>query len=255
MGGSGAGGAGVGGAGGAGTGGRGVGGAGAGGSGAGGAGTGGSGAGGAGTGGSGAGGATVVGADAAADTPTTRPDAAKDAERDTAPPPCLPQELLADPGFDIVGATAWTSAGSTIIYTADGSPLASTPEIAAQSPPRLAWLGGLNRADDTIAQNLTIPARATSLTLSFYYAIFTAESPGGKEYDNLDVQLVLSDQTLTLAHLSDNDATDSWTPLTVTLPDGLGGRLATLQFHATTDASYVTSFYIDTTSLQAMVCP
>ena len=43
--------------------------------------------------------------------------------------------------------------------------------IKGQTPPFLAWLGGYSNAQDDLSQVVTVPAGATSITLSFYYAI------------------------------------------------------------------------------------
>jgi len=136
---------------------------------------------------------------------------------------------------------------------ADGSG-GDTPEIAAQSPPNLAWFSGYNRADDVLSQLVVLPADAASMTVSFYYAIFTREVSAA-ENDVMDVQLIAGTQTIPLAHFSDNNPVGTWTRFSAPLPTSLAGQTATLQFHDTTNASLITSFYVDTVSVQAVACP
>ena len=163
------------------------------------------------------------------------------------------RELLVNPGFD-AGEAGWTNPGIRIVYFANGSNANNTPEIAAQSAPNLAWLGGLNREDDILTQSFLVPANAASVMLSFYYAIWSEES-GGDESDVMDVQVLAGNQTILQIHFSDNDAVSSWNHVTAPLPANVAGQTLTLQFHAVTDGSLITSFYVDTVSLQAVACP
>ena len=161
-------------------------------------------------------------------------------------------QLLDNPSFDD-GDTVWTSQSSAltpIINLDDG-----TFDVAAQSPGYFAWLGGYNNADDVLSQTLTVPAAASSLTLSFYYQIITSESTSGSEFDTMDVTLVAPGQTYQLGHFSDNSAVGSWTRFSTVVPATLAGQTVTLRFEAVTDISFVTSFYVDTVSMQAVACP
>jgi hypothetical protein len=166
------------------------------------------------------------------------------------------RELLTNRAFE-GGETGWmvsVAGGFPLVYAADGSGDDNTPEIAAQSSRNLAWFAGYNRADDILSQSVVLPANAGAMSISFYYAIFTREvSP--TENDVMDVQLIAGTQTISLAHLTDNDPVDTWTSFTAPLPTGLAGSTVTLQFHVTTNPSLLTSFYVDTVSVQAVVCP
>ncbi len=220
------------GAGGSGTGGMGVGGRGVGGMGTGGMGTGGMGTGGMGTGGMGTGGV------------------------------CLPvtHQLLINPAFDLdtgslnPGETGWTNPGVAIVYLANGVRASGRPDVAAQSSPNLAWFGGLNNEDDQLSQSVSIPAGATSLSFSFFYAVVTAENNAIPEADVFDASLLAGTQVISLAHLSENNATNTWTPVTVPIPATLAGQTVTVRLHGVNDAARITSFYIDTLAFQAIVC-
>jgi hypothetical protein len=169
------------------------------------------------------------------------------------------RELLANPGFE-AGVTGWTSSvagGFPIIYFANAAGVGGSgnPEIAAQSAPNLAWLGGYNRANDVLTQVVAVPANAASAMLSFYYAIFTDETSGA-ENDVMDVQLMAGNQPILQIHLSDNDAVATWTHVAAPLPSNVAGQTLTLQFHAVTNGgTLITSFYVDTVSLQVVACP
>jgi hypothetical protein len=155
------------------------------------------------------------------------------------------------------GETGWTTSvagGFRTVYAANGSGANNTPEIAAQSPANLAWLAGYNRADDILSQGILLPADAASMTLTFFYAIFTREVSAA-ENDVMDVQLLTGTQTVSLGHFSDNNPVGTWTRFSAPLPTSLAGQTVTLQFHDTTNATLLTSFYVDTVSVQAVVCP
>jgi hypothetical protein len=166
------------------------------------------------------------------------------------------RDLITNGAFE-QGETGWTvfvAGGFPIVYAANGNGESGTPDIAAQSPPNLTWIGGYNRGDDSITQNIALPASATSMTLVFYYAIVTRET-GTTENDVMDVQIMAGAQTVSLAHFSNLDPVGTWTRFSMALPSSLAGQNVTLQFHGTTNANAISSFYVDTVSLQVVACP
>ena len=166
------------------------------------------------------------------------------------------RQLLVNPGFES-GETAWmvsVAGGFPLVYLANGSGADNTPQLAAQSPPNLAWFGGYQRADDIVTQTVLLPAGATSMTISFDYAIFTNETTA-VENDVMDVQLTAGTQTIALAHFSDNSPPGAWMHFSAPLPNSLAGQTVTLRFEDTTNATLLTSFYIDSVALQAVACP
>jgi hypothetical protein len=162
-------------------------------------------------------------------------------------------ELLRNPSFDD-GDTVWTSQSlasiTPIINLDDG-----TFDVAAQSAPYFAWLGGYNNASDVLSQTVTVPASTSSLMLSFYFAVVTSETTAASEFDTMNVALVTAQQTYQLAHFSNLSANSNWTRFTTVVPSTLAGQTVTLRFKAATDPSFVTSFYVDTVSIQAVACP
>ena len=170
------------------------------------------------------------------------------------------RELLVNPAFDLASEreTGWTNPGMPIVYAAPapGGGVTGHPDVAAQSLPNLAWFGGLDNADDRLSQSIAIPAGATQLTFSFFYAVVTGKT-GTAEADTFDVSLLAGTQVISLAHLSNLNATDTWTPVSVPLPATLAGQTVTLQLRGVTNANVnrTTSFYIDTLSFSAVACP
>ena len=169
------------------------------------------------------------------------------------------RELLVNPAFDLgVNEAGWTNPGIQIVYAAPapGGGVTGHPDVAAQSLPNLAWFGGLDSADDRLSQSIAIPAGATKLTFSFFYAVVTGKT-GGTEADTFDASLLAGAQVISLAHISNLNATDTWTPVSVPLPATLAGQTVTLQLRGVTNTNVTrtTSFYIDTLSFNVMACP
>lgn len=169
------------------------------------------------------------------------------------------QELLVNPAFDLAPLeTGWTNPGIPIVYQAlaPGGGETDHPDVAAQSQPNLAWFGGTDSADDRLTQSIAIPAGATQLAFHLNYVVITAKT-GTTEVDTFDATLLAGTQVVSLAHLSNLDATGTWTLVSVPVPAALAGQTVTLQLHGVTNsnATRTTAFYIDTLSLQATPAP
>ncbi|HET6149854.1 MAG TPA: hypothetical protein VFH68_20105 [Polyangia bacterium] len=167
------------------------------------------------------------------------------------------RQLLLNPGFED-GTTGWTTSvagGFPLIYVATGNGGTNMPAIAAQSPRNVAWFGGYANADDVASQSVVIPADATSISVSFYYAVFTGKT-GTAENDVMNVTVTSGAQTTTLAHFSNANPVTTWTRFSATLPPTLAGQTVRLQFRDLTNGNNaLTSFYIDTVALQVVACP
>jgi hypothetical protein len=159
------------------------------------------------------------------------------------------RELLVNPAFDLGPDSGWMTNGM-IIYKDD-----PTLDTASDTPPYLAWLGGYNRADDDLWQTVTLPVSTVSLTLSFSYQVFTNEAPGDAAFDFMSVELRGANNVVQVGQLSNQTVTNGWTHFVAAVPTVLAGQTVELHFHATTDATRFTSFYVDTVSLQAVGCP
>jgi hypothetical protein len=111
-----------------------------------------------------------------------------------------------------------------------------------------AYLGGVNDADDRLAQQVALPADAISITLTAWWAIATEEA--GVGFDGMTLSLLKPDQTLLadLLRVDSSAAVNVWAQAELDLLD-YRGQTVILQFHATTDASNLTDFYVDDVSL------
>jgi len=166
--------------------------------------------------------------------------------------PCM-IELLTSGGFDGDNAR-WTSvtSGRPLIWDQNQT----TPPFpsfvpAPQSPPRLAWLGyDVVSAQPVIRQSVTVPADALQVTISGVYRIETDET--GCKCDFAWVEF----DGKQLIEWSAENANSDWAPFG-TFVDGAGvaGRTVALQLHAMMDDGVNTSFYFDSVSVTANVCP
>jgi hypothetical protein len=149
-------------------------------------------------------------------------------------------EVLANGGYES-GTAPWvqTSSGGYAI-------IANTrPRTGTMS----AFLAGYNRASDAIYQQVTIPANATSATLSYYWNMATQET-GTVKYDYMYARVQNSSgaNLATLETRSNADVQNVWTKSTFNLL-AYKGQTVRVYFQGTTDSLYTTSFFVDDVSL------
>ena len=163
--------------------------------------------------------------------------------------------LLQNAGFES-GATIWTTttnAGQVIRQQGAGLPW------PAQTGTWAAIIGGADDAVQTMTQQVTVPASATALRLSYYGCYVTEEITSITEYDTLDIQLQTTGGTTleTLVHLSNLDAggTCSWTSAQVNATSTYAGQTIQLDFDGSTDFSNISTFGFDTLVLEALALP
>ncbi len=171
-----------------------------------------------------------------------------------APGPCTvtTTNLLINASFDgtPVG-TGWVQAPIDPLYpiiTADGT--------LVQSAPNKAWMAGLARANanDTLYQDITVPAGATALALTGYYEIRTQELVG--VFDRAKIELVQTGGALIQqAFAKDNThATTAWTALQFTFATPHAGETIRLRLSTTSDPTDSTSVFFDSLALTATIC-
>ena len=161
----------------------------------------------------------------------------------TPPPPPPPGNLVLNPGFES-GTTSWT-ASSGIACTNS-----SCSGETAHAGTGFAWLDGYGSTHtDTLSQAITIPASATSATLSFYIHIDTKETSKTAAYDKLTVTAT-SGSTSTLATYSNLNAASGYVLKTFSLTPYIG-KTVTLKFTGVEDSSLATSFVLDDVSVTA----
>lgn len=156
------------------------------------------------------------------------------------PTPVPGAELLLNRGFES-GAVNWTATAGVITNSTG-----QTPRTGAW----YAWLNGYGVTHtDSLFQEITIPASANAVTLSFWLKINSAETTTTTVFDRLQVQVRNSSNTVltTLATYSNLNETTGYTLKTFDLT-AFRGQTIRIYFLGTEDSSLQTSFVIDDTS-------
>jgi subtilisin family serine protease len=158
-----------------------------------------------------------------------------------APPPPPPgTELLLNRGFES-GNVTWVATAGVITNSTGQTP---------RSGSWYAWLDGYGTTHtDTLYQQITVPASATTVTLSFWLKITTAETTTTTAFDRLQVQVRNSSNTVltTLATYSNLNKTTGYVSKSFDLTS-FNGQTIRIYFLGTEDSSLQTSFVIDDTS-------
>lgn len=156
------------------------------------------------------------------------------------------RNLISNSGFEN-GDGPWVATENVIVTNS-----------VAHSGARVAWLGGYNHADDSLYQDVEIPADALSVVLQFSYGILTEEAANEVAVDGLFLDVVDADTGHVygrVATLTNQKAADSWQQspdIDIAL---VKGRKIRLRFSATTDATLSTSFFVDDVTLLVTTKP
>lgn len=149
------------------------------------------------------------------------------------------------------GAVSWTQTSGLA-----GVDIITNDPNTAHSGNWYAWLGGYNSGTDTLTQDVTIPADATSASLQFWYRIDTFETSTTAVHDTMTVSLADPSSGATLATLASfsnlDDTTGLWVRSTAYDVTAFQGRTVRLKFSALNDSANITSFLIDDVSLNAL---
>jgi Putative Ig domain len=149
---------------------------------------------------------------------------------------CTAAQLLGNPGFETGSAAPWTSTAGVINPNGAGE--------TAHGGTWYAWLDGYGTTHtDTLSQTVTIPARCTGTTLSFWLHIDTAETTTTTQFDKLTVTA----NGTTLATFSNLNHNTGYAQHTYSL-GSFAGTTVNLKFTGTEDSSLQTSFVIDDTA-------
>ena len=158
-----------------------------------------------------------------------------------APPPPPPgSELLLNRGFES-GNVNWTATAGVITNSTG-----QTPRTGSW----YAWLDGYGTTHtDSLFQDVAVPATATSVTLTFWLKINTAETTTTTAFDTLQVQVRNTSNTVlsTLATYSNLNASSGYVQKTFNLTS-FKGQTIRIYFLGNEDSSLQTSFVIDDTS-------
>ena len=156
-------------------------------------------------------------------------------------------QLITNGGFETGTATPWTLSSGTLCSNSTCS-----GEVA-HGGSWFVWLDGYGSTHtDTASQTVTIPSGKTTVNLSYYLHIDTAETTTSTAYDKLTVQVYNSAGTLlkTLATYSNLNAASGYALHTNSLA-AYAGQTVTVKFTGKEDSSLQTSFVLDDVSLTA----
>ncbi|HJT66276.1 MAG TPA: S8 family peptidase [Pyrinomonadaceae bacterium] len=158
-----------------------------------------------------------------------------------APPPPPPgTELLLNRGFES-GNVNWTATAGVITNSTGQTP---------RSGSFYAWLDGYGTTHtDSLFQDVALPASATSVTLTFWLKINTAETTTTTAFDTLQVQIRNTSNTVlsTLATYSNLNKSTGYVQKSFNLTS-FKGQTVRIYFLGNEDSSLQTSFVIDDTS-------
>jgi hypothetical protein len=193
-----------------------------------------------------------------------------DAKPIDAPPASMPdayqcqvmtRQLLVNPVFDVdANGTGWTQQNIDNAYPI----ITSNGQLAAQSAPYRAWLGGFDGGDkgvasvtDQLYQDVAIPANTTMLRLTGYYVIGSTETTTTTVYDRGEIGLVQTNGTpievaKSFTNLTTTGAT--WTALDKTFTTNVSGQTVRLRMTSTNDVSNHSNFFFDSLALTATYC-
>jgi hypothetical protein len=169
-------------------------------------------------------------------------------------------ERLSNGGFETLTAStnsAPDGSWSRTAYTGTSFNTLIANGTAPRTGTDYAYLGVYDSASQTVTSaNATIPAAATSATLTLYVSIVTSETTTSTAYDKLNIQLVdasTGSVLATLGTLSNLNKTASSTTYALKSYNATSykGKTVKVRFAATTDSSAATSFRIDDVSLKS----
>jgi hypothetical protein len=162
------------------------------------------------------------------------------------------RELFINGNFDS-GGTGWTEIGG------NGASLIVTPAMAGgnvmpQSGAHFAKLGGyLGMGEDNLIATVEVPASATNLVFSLY-SIVTTEEASSVRVDSLFMSLDATQQFV--EETIDNTAPHAeWKRYEKSIDPAAAGNTLVMLVRAENDAMRPTTFFLDSVSLTANICP
>lgn len=156
-------------------------------------------------------------------------------------------QLIVNGGFETGTATPWTiSTGALCTASSCGGE-------AAHGGTWFVWMDGYGSSHtDTASQTVTIPSGKSTVNLSYYLHVDTAETTTTRGYDTLKVAVYSTSGTLlkTLATYSNLNHATGYALHTNSLA-AYAGQTVSIRFTGTEDVSLATSFVLDDVSLTA----
>ncbi len=158
--------------------------------------------------------------------------------------PVLPRaiccERIVNGSFEPSSLAGWQASPLTIVY-----------DKISHTGLASAWLGGYNNANDQLSQTLVLSPRTVRATFQYWYQVQSTAVGAGA--DRLEVELLdQAGNVLTvLDQRSDADADWAWHQSPAVDLSRYAGQTVRVHFHATTDATQETDFFIDDVALMA----
>jgi cysteine-rich repeat protein len=131
---------------------------------------------------------------------------------------------------------------------------------APQTPTHLAWLGyDVTSMQPALRQQIQVPANAVQLNISGYYQIQTDEGACMCDRAYVEIERTLiggGTNTTELEQWSNEDANTSWTQFSTFVDAAaIAGRTVTFQLRVEMDDGVNSSFFFDSLSVSANLCP
>jgi hypothetical protein len=166
---------------------------------------------------------------------------------------CPRQELIINGNFD-AGVGDWIETSKVwpnLITTAEMSGASVPPQSGSQ----FARLGGhMAAATDGLMLSFEIPATAQDIVFS-YYSLVTTTDTSTEPHDTLYV-FMDSDEIYAEDTLDNTKAHSAWRRFEVAVKQSAAGKYQALLIRAeSNDDALATTFYVDSFSLSASVCP
>jgi hypothetical protein len=161
-------------------------------------------------------------------------------------------QLLANPNFDGTAA-AWT-VGRGIPSIEPAPTFAGFP--VAHTAPNVLLEGDYEDAKDDMFQSVTIPAGATSMTLSFYAFVDSFET-GALAYDYMTAYISNPNgqNPVGIVQINDLTFTSTWTLFSGPISTTWAGKSVEIGFFGENNDLDHTLFMIDSAALTVTACP
>jgi hypothetical protein len=158
------------------------------------------------------------------------------------------ENLLDNGNFDS-GAVGWDQMGVVIFQQA-------MVPLLVHSGSHLAWFGGVNSNVRQLSQLVTVPTDAIGMRLLGVRCFVTEEVGGAADFFDIELRNTSGIRVETFSSYSNVDAsaTCTWMGFERNATAAYAGQMLELRMTSSTDSSTVTSFFLDTLALQALVC-
>ena len=161
--------------------------------------------------------------------------------------------LLANANLDSGQGGGWmeTSSGGYDIVV-----LGSEPGVTPDSGSYVAWMSGYDAALDSLAQDIAVPADATSVSLRGVRWIATEEDPSAVAFDTatLDIATTGGTQLEGVHEWSNQDDTSGWSAFNYQITGNYQGDTIRVRLRTDTDDSFPTHFLFDTLAFRVTTC-